>query len=87
MQRPLHDHEDAFGRQLLDHLDGRAGEAIFERDDGYAGPALPAATFFAEHAAWPAEERRLFAPAAGPCSTSARERDGTASRRSVASVR
>jgi hypothetical protein len=26
--------QDAYGRAMLDHLDGRGGEEIVERDDG-----------------------------------------------------
>jgi SAM-dependent methyltransferase len=58
--RPLEAHEDAFGRLLLDYLDGRAGPAVLERDDGYEGAALAAATFFADAAAWVPAERELF---------------------------
>lgn len=40
----LHGHEDAYGRAMLDHLEGRPVEEIVERDDGYiyvgAGPKL-----------------------------------------------
>jgi SAM-dependent methyltransferase len=57
---PLADLEDAFGRLLLDYLAGRAGEPLLERDDGTSGPALPAESFFAEYAQWPAEEREAF---------------------------
>jgi SAM-dependent methyltransferase len=57
--------EDAFGRLLLDHLAGGAGEPILERDDGSAGPALPAEIFFAPHDEWPAGERSVFAAVGG----------------------
>ena len=60
MTAPLSEAEDAFGRLLLDRLDGEAGEPILERDDGEAGPALGADVFFAPHEEWPAEERRVF---------------------------
>lgn len=52
--------DDAFGRLLLDHMAGEAGQLILELDDGRAGPALPADVFFAEHREWPAEEQRVF---------------------------
>jgi SAM-dependent methyltransferase len=57
--------EDAFGHLLLDRLAGEAGQMILERDDGHAGPALPAEVFFAEADAWPDEERRVFEPIRG----------------------
>ena len=49
---PLADEDDAFGRLLLDHLAGRAGDAFLDRDDGWSGPALGPAWFFAEPKAW-----------------------------------
>jgi SAM-dependent methyltransferase len=52
--------QDAFGRLLLDHLAGRGGQAILERDDGRAQPALPAAVFFGGFDEWPPEERQVF---------------------------
>ncbi len=52
--------DDAFGRALLDHLEGRAGGLILERDDGSAGPALAAEVFFAEYVDWPPEEQRVL---------------------------
>ena len=39
MARPLRGDEDAFGRLLLDFLDGVSGQAFLERDDGSDGPA------------------------------------------------
>lgn len=63
--RPLAESEDAFGRALLDHLEGRSGELTLERDDGRSGPALPPAVMFAEHDAWPAEEQEIFASVRG----------------------
>jgi SAM-dependent methyltransferase len=59
LRASLSEEEDAFGRLLLDHLAGEAGQPILERDDD-AGPALSADVFFAEHSEWPAEERRVF---------------------------
>jgi SAM-dependent methyltransferase len=57
---PLLDEEDAFGRLLLDHLGGGAGQLVLELDDGRAGPALPADVFFAEYRDWPAPEQQVF---------------------------
>jgi SAM-dependent methyltransferase len=58
--RPLPDEEDAFGRQLLDYLEGEAGEAMLERDDGETRPALDPGSFFTACHEWPAEEQRVF---------------------------
>jgi SAM-dependent methyltransferase len=52
--------EDAFGQLLLDHLAGRGGEAILERDDGSAQPALSVAVFFSGFDEWPPEEQQVF---------------------------
>lgn len=59
------DEEDAFGRLLLDHLAGHAGELLLECDDGRSGPALSAQWFFAEYAQWPEAERAVFGFAQG----------------------
>jgi SAM-dependent methyltransferase len=62
---PLGEEQDAFGLLLLDHLSGRAGEPVLERDDGYAGPALGPQWFFAEPELWPDAERAVFAHTRG----------------------
>ena len=54
------DEDDAFGRLLLDHLAGRAGDAFLDRDDGWSGPALGPEWFFAEPDAWAEPERVVF---------------------------
>ena len=56
----LRDDQDAFGRQLLDALRGKAGTALLERDDGEQGPSTPADAFFAQHDAWAAPECTVF---------------------------
>jgi SAM-dependent methyltransferase len=60
VSEPLSEREDAFGRLLLDHMAGEAGQLILELDDGRTGPALPAEVFFTEHHEWPAPERHVF---------------------------
>jgi SAM-dependent methyltransferase len=60
VSEPLSEDEDAFGRLLLDYLAGEAGQLILERDDDRAGPALPAAVFFADQREWPAQEQQVF---------------------------
>lgn len=59
--------EDAFGRALVDHLEGRPGPALMlEADDGSIRTAdLQPEDFFLEHDAWPAWERAAIARAAG----------------------
>lgn len=62
----LSEDEDAFGRLLVEHLEGRAAEpAWLERDDGWRGPAEPATDFFDEHDSWPPIERDLITHARG----------------------
>jgi SAM-dependent methyltransferase len=56
----LSEEQDAFGHLLSDYLEGELGRLVLERDDGYAGPALPPDVFFAERSEWPAEEQRVF---------------------------
>jgi SAM-dependent methyltransferase len=58
---------DAFGRALLDHLEGRRGpELILERDDGSIGPAdLQPEEFFLPQKDWPPWEQRALARASG----------------------
>lgn len=60
MAEPLLDKDDAFGRLLLDHMAGSAGQLLLELDDGRSGPALPAEVFFTGFGEWPAAERRVF---------------------------
>jgi SAM-dependent methyltransferase len=57
---PLSDDEDAFGRLLLDYLEGHAGDAFLDRDDGDTGPAMGPEYFFAEPEQWPDAERAVF---------------------------
>jgi SAM-dependent methyltransferase len=50
---------DAFGRMLLDHLEGKADlHEIVERDDGFVTAARM--NYFAPPRRWPAVERRAF---------------------------
>src|SRR5262249_58414734 len=56
----LRDDQDAFGRQLLDALEGTPGTALLERDDGEQGTSMPPDAFFAEHDDWAAPERAVF---------------------------
>jgi len=61
----LEDADDALGHQLLDHLNGRAGEAQLERDDGTAGPSLQPRYLLLPYEDWPAAEREVFDLARG----------------------
>jgi hypothetical protein len=49
--------EDAYGRAVLDHLEGRASFEIVERDDGYVGLSAGPPAYFAPYRRWPRPER------------------------------
>jgi SAM-dependent methyltransferase len=48
MKRRLLPEQDAFGHALMDHLEGRGGEELIERSDGYLDRSAGAETYFAE---------------------------------------
>lgn len=52
--------EDAFGRLVLDHLEGRPAIEVVERDDGFIATGLGPATYFAPLPRWPRPERRAL---------------------------
>jgi SAM-dependent methyltransferase len=58
-------HEDAIGEAMLDHLEGRGGEEIVERDDGFIIATGGPADYFAPYDAWPAVERQAMDLVAG----------------------
>ena len=58
--------QDAFGRALLDVHVGRPGPQLFlERDDGWIGPAMQPAEFFAPYESWASWERHAIDQAVG----------------------
>jgi SAM-dependent methyltransferase len=56
----LREEQDSYGRAMLDYLQGRPGDEIVERDDGFiyvgAGPDL----YFAPYPRWRAHEKRAM---------------------------
>ncbi|MDP9225235.1 MAG: class I SAM-dependent methyltransferase [Actinomycetota bacterium] len=52
--------EDAIGQAMLDHLEGRGGEEIVERDDGFILATGGPADYFAPCDAWPAVEQQAM---------------------------
>jgi SAM-dependent methyltransferase len=66
----LSDEEDAFGAALLAQQRGEAGVdgvgLVLERDDGWSGPAMGAADFFAPADEWLWWERELLDGVGGP---------------------
>jgi SAM-dependent methyltransferase len=52
--------EDAYGRLVLDHLEGRPAVEVIERDDGFIGTSSGPAGYFAPVRRWfPCERRAL----------------------------
>lgn len=62
MRVPLAPENDAFGHALQDHLDGRGGAVLIERDDGYIDVSAGAAVYFGE---LPPAQRRVAERARG----------------------
>ena len=54
------DDEDAYGHLVLDHLEGRDGVEIVERDDGWIATSGGPRSYFAPLRRWPAVERRAL---------------------------
>jgi SAM-dependent methyltransferase len=53
----LRDHQDAFGHNMLDHLEGNGGAEIVERDDGYFDVSPGPRAYFAEYDDWPEDQK------------------------------
>ncbi|HZB85992.1 MAG TPA: methyltransferase domain-containing protein [Gaiellaceae bacterium] len=56
----MREQEDAYGRLLLDHLEGRPAQEIVERDDGFIAANQGPAAYFAPYGSWPSVERRAM---------------------------
>jgi SAM-dependent methyltransferase len=52
--------QDAFGRALMDHLNGRAGDTVIERDDGFVDVDGGPAVYFEPPHNWAPMERRAI---------------------------
>jgi SAM-dependent methyltransferase len=57
--------EDAYGRLVLDHLEGRHAVEVVERDDGDIAQSGGPAAYFAPVRRWPSPERRALRLARG----------------------
>ncbi len=57
--------KDAFGHEMLDHLEGDAVSEIIERDDGYMDYSGGPGGYFREYKDWPSNERRAMGYARG----------------------
>ncbi len=57
----MDDEQDAFGRLVLDHLEGRPRtQEIVEREDGFISAGLGPAIYFEPFRRWPPHERRAM---------------------------
>jgi SAM-dependent methyltransferase len=56
----VREREDAFGRMLLDHLDGREAHEVIERSDGYVDVAGGPKAYFEPIGRWLPVERRAM---------------------------
>ena len=54
------EHEDAYGHELYDYLNGEEVSEIIERDDGAIGLSGGPKAYFAEHKDWPAFEKQAM---------------------------
>lgn len=61
----LKTHEDAFGRELLDYMNGQNRCEIIERDDGYLDVNADLQVYFEPFENWPAHHRRAMRHAKG----------------------
>jgi hypothetical protein len=51
---------DAFGQELLDHLNGCASCEIVERDDGYIDGSWRTEIYFSEYPSWSSKEKQAL---------------------------
>jgi SAM-dependent methyltransferase len=56
----MDDKQDAFGHELLDHLNGKGSWEIIERDDGYFNTSPGAELYFSEYEDWSAAEQQAM---------------------------
>ena len=61
----LKDNEDAYGRAMLDALEGRPAEEIVERDDGVVYVGAGPERYLAAYPEWPEHERAAMREASG----------------------
>jgi SAM-dependent methyltransferase len=52
--------QDAYGRIMLDYLNGLPADEIVERDDGHVATSGGPASYFAAFADWPAHQRKAM---------------------------
>lgn len=61
----LQDHEDAFGHEMLDYLQGKCGLEVIERDDGFVEVFDGQKAYILEYDQWPEAEKEAVGYARG----------------------
>ncbi len=61
----LHESEDAFGHAVYDHLHGRGGKEIIERNDGFVATSGGPEAYFSGYEQWPERTRAALAQVRG----------------------
>ena len=61
----MKDHQDAFGREIYDHLKSKGGFEIVERDDSYITTSYGPPAYFARFKDWPLHQRKAMRHARG----------------------
>jgi SAM-dependent methyltransferase len=61
----LKDYQDAFGHMFYDYLNGRGGQEINERDDGYIAVSAFSKAYFSEYEDWTLDEKKAMRYARG----------------------
>ena len=61
----MQEREDAYGRLLLDHLEGKPAAEIVERDDGFIAANRGPVSYFEPYRRWPSHQRRALRLARG----------------------
>jgi SAM-dependent methyltransferase len=61
----LKDHQDAYGHEFVDYLNGITGPEIVERDDGYIEVSVDNKFYFADYKDWTPHERKAIRYARG----------------------
>ena len=65
----LKDHQDAYGHEIYDYLEGKRSFEIIERDDGYFNLSGGAKTYFSEYKDWPPMRKKQYDISGVECST------------------
>lgn len=56
----LKDNEDGFGHEMLDHLRGKGGYEVIERDDGLIEVSSGPKSYFTKYEEWPEDEKEAM---------------------------